>query len=88
VSRKLRAVPLTSAVPFMIVSGTAQSTPADHAAYVRKPCPVHLVAKQADTIIAFSRSLCERARLALAESDRLMVEAIRTRDDAGKIHSS
>ena len=80
VSRRLRAIPLTSVVPFMIVAGTAQATRADGAAYVRTPCPVHLVTKQADTIIAFSRSRREHAREIRTESNRLREDMTRIRD--------
>ena len=84
VSRRLRATPLTSDVPFMIVAGTAHATLADGAASVRKPCPVHLVTKQADTIIAFSRSLREHALQIRTESNRLRRDMQRLRDDVCK----
>jgi len=86
VSRKLRAIPLTSEVPFMIVSGTAQGTLADGTAGVRrKPCEAHLVIKQAEAIVAFSRSLREQAVQIRTESDQLMADAKRRRDEGGRI---
>jgi CheY-like chemotaxis protein len=64
VSRKLRARSLTSNVPFMIVAGTVDGGLAVGAASMsRTPCPTHVVVKQADTLIAFSRSLGRRALL-------------------------
>ena len=86
VSRKLRAIPMTSDVPFMIVTGTAQDALADGAAGERRmACPTHLVIKQAETIIAFSRSLRERAAEIGTESDRLIAETRRKSDDVGRI---
>lgn len=64
----------------MIVVGTAPATLADGAASVRKPCPVHLVITQADTIIAFSQSLREHARQAGTESNRLIEDMKHLRD--------
>ena len=85
VSRKLRAIPLTSQVPFMIVTGTAQGTLADGTADARrKPCPAHVVIKQAETIIAFSRSLRKQTVEIRIEPDRLRAEMKRGRDVAGR----
>ena len=81
VSRKIRAIPLTSEVPFMIVSGTAEGTRADGTADARrKPCPAHLVIKQAETVIAFSRSLRKQAVEIRTASGRLKAELKRRRD--------
>lgn len=82
VSRKLRAISVASDVPFMIVTGIAHGTLADGAAGVRRtPCPVHLVIKQADTLIEFSRSVRQHAGRIRAEANRLRAESKLIRDE-------
>jgi CheY-like chemotaxis protein len=86
VSRKLRAMPLTSDVPFMIVAGTVRTTVSDTGDGVRKACPAHLVVQQAETLIAFTRSLRDPARQTCADSDQLIAENKRLRDETREAH--
>ena len=87
VSRKLRAMPLTSDVPFMIVTGTVRNALPDGAAGARrKACPAQLVVQQAETLIAFTRSLRDPARQVCAESGHAIAETKRLRDETREAH--
>jgi DNA-binding response OmpR family regulator len=81
VSRKLRAMSRTSNVPFMIVAGRVDDRLAGGAATMsRTPCPTHVLVKQADALIALSRSLRVRVLQACGDSERLIAETKRMRD--------